>query len=157
MRLVTRKAATLLEMLLAVAVLSMMMAGLTTAMLAGRAAWSACEASKEVQFEVRNALWRLSRDIRQAQVVSLDSTSTALSFVFIHPQDGNVTYSWTSASTQLVRTVASVPKVVAKNISLAYLVNNNNVMDVTVTASYTAPETQKTQTLTLKEKVSCLN
>jgi prepilin-type N-terminal cleavage/methylation domain-containing protein len=151
------KGFTLVESMLSVAIFVIMIAGLATAIVAGRSAWEVSQNSIAVQTQVRAVLWNIAKDLRQAGTsLSLTQTVGALTLTFAHPVDGSVTYAWTkdavSGVGDVTRQKSTGTKIIARNISALSVINNGTDVVITATATGTSA-TRKTDVMTLKEKV----
>jgi prepilin-type N-terminal cleavage/methylation domain-containing protein len=148
---------TLVETMMSVAIFVIMIAGISTTVVAGRSAWEVNQNSVNVQTQVRAALWNISKDLRQAGTsLSLTQSATAVTIAFTHPVDGSVTYAWTqdavSGIGDVTRQTTTKTRIIARNISELSLVNNGTDVVITATATGTSA-TRKADTMTLKEKV----
>jgi prepilin-type N-terminal cleavage/methylation domain-containing protein len=104
MKTITDKGFTLLEIMLAVAVFTVLCGGLTGALLAGRSAWKVNENSSTVQHQARNVISVMTDDLRQASHLKIDSNDHSVHFSFTHPKDGKVSYAWDKTTQQVTRT-----------------------------------------------------
>ena len=153
-----RKGFSLVEVMVSVAIFTMMMLGVTTAFLAGRSAWEVNLNTTDVQAQARLALWGVAKDLRQAGVISgLPQTVSPVTFSFDHPAEGAVTYTWTRDTVtgvgNIVRDSSAWPnKTVARNISAFSLTENGSDVVISITAMHTS-STGKTDSMSLTEKV----
>lgn len=152
-----QRGVTLVETMISVVIFMMMAAGLSTAVIAGKAAWEVSQNSLNVQTQVRSALWNMSRDLRQAGTgLTLAQDAASLTFSFTHPVVGPVTYTWVkdpvSGVGDVVRQTTAGNRIVARNISILSLVNNGPDVVITATAAAMSA-TRKVDMMTLRQKV----
>jgi Tfp pilus assembly protein PilW len=162
---ITVRAITLVEMMVAVVIFVAMIAALVTSLLAGQSAWNASQTSSIVQREGRLALTSLIRDIRQAAPFTVVTNSDGKSFTIENPEDHTVFYFWSINSKELFREAGGENRIVARHITgLDFADDQANAKIVYVNAQYTfgvndgtaqetTAQTNRTQRCSLKGKV----
>jgi prepilin-type N-terminal cleavage/methylation domain-containing protein len=131
----------LTEMIVSVGIFSVIMAGIYSILYVGNISWSMQDANVNVQRQARLAVDKMSRDLRVATGLSIDQEEGTVSVVFTK-NGAPVSYDWTSeaGSTQyqLIRTVNSVPIVMAQDISAFSVTESADNITISVTASVEA-------------------
>ena len=146
----------MVEMLVVVAVFTMIMAGLFTTLVTGNTLWRSSEDAVAIQRDARNALWQMTKDMRKGSgaVVTQSSGSTAVSFT--HPTDGNVTYTWANSganANKLIRQTATVSRTLANYISTLTFTNQTTSMLISMTVTRSS-QPGPSQNLTMSQEVA---
>src|SRR3989338_6074344 len=123
MTLKKKNAVTFVEMIVATAIFTVMMGVLFELFSSGKVFWTTHENKITVQRETRQALDRMSRELREAGdigdiVIAQDADNATISFPRVDM--GNVTYQWANTgadANKILRTYQSATTIVASNIS----------------------------------------
>ena len=130
----------MVEMLVVVAIFTMLMSGLFTTLSVGNASWQSSENGVAIQRDARNALWAMTKDLRKASGAVITQSAGSTTLVFTHPTDGAVTYSWVNSGAgakQIIRTTAAATRILANNISALTFTDQSTSMLINMTVTRT--------------------
>ncbi len=156
MKIQKRKAFTLLEILVTVALFTFLVAAVYQAFLVGNRSWTSYNYRVSMQRELRWTLYALVKDLREAKeiLVTQDDTKSVLSFN--KPGSGIIIYTWFKAGDRaqhLLRQEESKERTIAQHVSNLEFIQPSTkeiFVDITVTERplFAAP-----LSLNLKQKV----
>ena len=150
------RAISMVEIMVTTVIITLIIGSLHSLLSSGRMSWGSYENKLAVQRDARQALSRLSRDLREASGVSVTQDSGNATISFTKSDLGSVSYAWTNSGSdakKLLRTFQSVSTTIATNISaISYTATASSVL-VNVTASKT-DTSGKTATFQLVEKIA---
>jgi len=133
MKLTNKSGFTMTEVLISTVIFSFIMAGLLSVLLAGNASWTTNNAAVTAQREARKAITYMTSDMRVVSGASVSQTSDDVTLIFTHPNDGTVTYSWSTSGSdanRIIRTTSSAAKIVAQSITAFAVTDSTN--DITI-------------------------
>ncbi len=151
-----KKAFTLTETLISVLIFVFLIAALYQGLSAGTLSWHTQNNAVLSQREVRKALSRMARELREASnpIVTQDANSARIDFT--RPDVGGVYYTWDSLSAnpdQIIRTDTSSSQIVATHISSLEFTSEPTAIIINVTAIGSQPG-GKTASFSLKKKAA---
>jgi len=133
---------TYIEVMMTIAIFSVIMGALYTGLVAGEVSWDRYDDTTIAQREARKAMFYLSKDLRTAKLISFDEqTADKIKFSFHSPQDGSITYSWDKTgvdTANIIRSTDSNSFLVATGIADLDITENTNDIDIQIT-TYTDP------------------
>ena len=133
------KAMSLVEILMAVSIFTVVIAGLYSAFSVGNRSWKVYSATIMFQEETRRAFFSMVNELREAKNIFITKDSNSLTINFFKPSMGIVSYAWSNSgnnANKIVRQQDSKTRVLANNISLLsfdYPTNSAIIVDVTAT------------------------
>ena len=120
MNIKNQKALTLLEILVSLAVFSVVMTAIYNSFLVGNRSWVAYNNNVDVQRQVRNAFFFMTRELREAKNIFITKEEGTVKITFTRPEVGFVSYTWQGNENnpgQIVREHESEKRILASNIS----------------------------------------
>lgn len=134
-----QKGLTFIETVIAVAIFTVMIGSLFEVFSLGKMFWVTQENKITVQREVRQALTRMGKELREASNVVIAQGATSATISFTRQDVGDIVYQWSSAggnAQKILRTLnAGTSTIVADNISLVSASNDSASVTLRVKAS----------------------
>lgn len=121
-----RNGLTLVEVLIATAVLSLLLTGALTILNSSNSTWNVDTGLVELQRKTRQAMAGMVREVRQADFVAVDGSTITFSTPWAAA--GNIVYSLNN--NQIIRTYNGITSVLANNISSLNFVDNSSVVEI---------------------------
>jgi prepilin-type N-terminal cleavage/methylation domain-containing protein len=143
---------TLTEMMVAMAIFTVLTAGIYSALYIGNISWAVQDISVNVHDQARRAIGKLTRDLRVGRGVTINETvapeGTTIDVYFSRTGEGNITYDWTTVEgdtqNQLIRTDDDGAVIVAQDISALSFTETANDIKINLTVS---AQTNQNQTV----------
>lgn len=152
-----KKAISLVEILVATLIFTVILAGLYTAFATGNQSWNKYENNITLQRAARGALTSMSKELREASNITITQDSSSATISFNRPKiSSSISYTWTTTgidANRIIRSDSTTTKVLGQNISALSFTDFTNAIEINITAN-------KTQTagpvssFNLKEKVA---
>ena len=132
------KAFSLMEVLIAVGIFSLIMLALYTVFAVGHNAWMRYNTTVGLHKEARWALFTLTKDLREATGILITKNSDAVTISFRKPREGVVSFTFSrngAQANQIVRENNAKKRVVARDISdLSFDYADTRTIGIAVTA-----------------------
>lgn len=138
MKLNNPKALTFIEVIFAVAIFTIMIGSLFEVFSLGKMFWVTQENKITVQREVRQALTRMAKELREGSNVNVVPGVSSITVTFTRQDVGDITYQWSSTGSnaqKILRTLNGNTSIVADNISLISASHDSNSVTVRVRAT----------------------
>ncbi len=132
-----KKAFTLVEMMISTAIFAALIGALYTVFASGKFSWASFENKVIVQREVRQALSKMNKELREASGISLNQYAGNTTLNFTKGALGTVTYQWSNTGSDanaILRTNQSATTIIAHNISLLSFTSDASSITIDITA-----------------------
>ncbi len=157
MKIKSKRAVSLVEVLIAIGIFSFVVAGLYAAFNVGGRTWIIYNNSVMLQQEARRSLFAMVSELREAKNILITKDPDGLKINFLHPGVGVVSYSWTdkgSDANKIIREHNAKKRILANNISsLSFDYPTNNSITIEITALI-MPRAGQAMSFHLQEKVA---
>jgi len=138
MRIKAQNGFTLTELMVSMAIFTIIIAGLCSTLLVGNISWEVHAANANTQNQARITIETMARDLRVAQGLLIIQDADNVAVTFSRPGVGNVTYAWSTSGAspnQVIHTTDTATRIVARDISALSLADSVDDVTINVTAN----------------------
>ena len=159
MRIINRKAITLMEVMVTAVIFSFVAAGIYMTFIIGNRSWAYYNESVILKQEVRRSLFTMAQELREAKDIFITTDDIkGATISFSRPSVGPVSFSWTNRGEnahRIIRTNKKQTRILANHISgLSF--HQETIHDLTIELSATkkSPKTGQDLYFHLKETIA---
>lgn len=128
----------LVEVMVTVAILTVLIAALYAGFSSGHISWRTYENNITTQREARQALLNMKKELREASGITITQDADSATISFTRLDVGNITYSWNSAgndANRIIRQLNGANTILANSISALSFTSNANSITINITAT----------------------
>jgi len=152
----SKKAFTLVEVMVTVLISTAVFAGIYSAFIVGNKTSSYYNNSVAVKKEARRALFGMVNELREAENIRIIQSNEGSSLYFHRPSEGAVSYLWSKGgdnANRIIRRDRSGTRILAKHISMLSFQRSKNTIFIDIAASKQTTKENFAQ-IALREKVT---
>lgn len=146
----------LLEILAAIVMGSIIILSLHSVFVSGNAAWQTYDGKANTQNQARKALFTIAKELREANNVVVTTTADSVTVNFTNQEGEAVTLSWSTIgnnANKIIYQDQSTTRTIASDISALSLNNSGSSVSVNLTSTKDTA-TGQTSSFSLKEKIA---
>lgn len=140
MKIFKKNAFTLIEVLVSVLIFSLIVGGLYSTLVTGNRSWATYNNSITVQRDARNAVFAMTKELREAKNILITEDSGGLALNFYHPGVGSVSYLWAKTGSDARKIIRKSPNktwTLANHVSSLSFKYIKNAVIIDITSSVT--------------------